>query len=479
MINHLAMQKILKKFVKVHFDLKDNVIDKNLMAYIDGKAFAHRRQLAYLIQDLKWFYADKFHGGSQEKAGNALENFNREMRRSDLATLMFFGGASLVMAFFGIFFLFFPDRKGNDYDASELVATQQILRFSFVVIFILVAAGVATKIFNSYKINYLFIFEIDQKSKMNADQLFKVSAVLGFAWTLCFTMTVVEEKLSASELNSGCIFMIFLFIGMLFYCVQPCFRCGYRTARYQLLITFIEIFKSPFGRVRFRDFFFADVLTSVGTTMSDFGISIYYIASRSFKPIDKLTKKYNAPNIDDNMWLGIFLIWCGFCPYWFRFGQCLNKYYYSGVKAHLLNAGKYFSKLVVPFSLLVANACDYNGIKIDWSISDNKHVGDDYFVMYFVFQTIATIYCAAWDYYMDWGLWRSTEPGKYGLRPKMSYPAKFYYIASAFNLFLRFFWVFQIWTIVWADPEAPFALTYNNLELMTFMAVIAEAFRRA
>jgi len=43
LINHLAMQKILKKFVKVHFDLKDNVIDKNLMAYIDAKAFAHRR----------------------------------------------------------------------------------------------------------------------------------------------------------------------------------------------------------------------------------------------------------------------------------------------------------------------------------------------------------------------------------------------------------------------------------------------------
>jgi len=53
MINHLATQKILKKFVKVHFDLKDNVIDKNLMAYIDAKTFAHRRQLAYLTQDLK------------------------------------------------------------------------------------------------------------------------------------------------------------------------------------------------------------------------------------------------------------------------------------------------------------------------------------------------------------------------------------------------------------------------------------------
>lgn len=190
LINHLAMQKILKKFVKVHFDLKDNVIDKNLMAYIDGKAFAHRRQLAYLIQDLKWFYADKFHGGSVAKAAATLENYNREMRRSDLAYLMFFGGASLVMLLFGVFFLFLPDENG-DFEDGVIVASLQILRFSFIVIFILLAAGIATKIFNSFKINYLFIFEIDQHKKMNADQLFKVSALLGFIWTLCFTMTVI------------------------------------------------------------------------------------------------------------------------------------------------------------------------------------------------------------------------------------------------------------------------------------------------
>jgi hypothetical protein len=64
--------------------------------------------------------------------------------------------------------------------------------------------------------------------------------------------------------------------------------------------------------------------------------------------------KYKHPDIDSSLWLGVFLIFCGFCPYWFRCGQCLNKWYYSGVKAHLVNAGKYFSKLVVPFFLLAA-----------------------------------------------------------------------------------------------------------------------------
>lgn len=30
LINYIAMQKILKKFVKTHFDLKDNVVDKGI-----------------------------------------------------------------------------------------------------------------------------------------------------------------------------------------------------------------------------------------------------------------------------------------------------------------------------------------------------------------------------------------------------------------------------------------------------------------
>lgn len=42
---------------------------------------------------------------------------------------------------------------------------------------------------------------------------------------------------------------------------------------------------------------------------------------------------------------------------------------------------------------------------------------------------------------MDWGLLRSNEPGKKFLRPKLMYPAWFYYYAIISNFFLRFFWV--------------------------------------
>ena len=57
LINHIAMQKILKKFVKTFFDVKDNVIDKGITQYIAMKQMIHREDLANLIEDLKKFYA--------------------------------------------------------------------------------------------------------------------------------------------------------------------------------------------------------------------------------------------------------------------------------------------------------------------------------------------------------------------------------------------------------------------------------------
>jgi hypothetical protein len=161
--------------------------------------------------------------------------------------------------------------------------------------------------------------------------------------------------------------------------------------------------------------------------------------------------------------LGVYLIICGFAPFWFRFWQCINKYYYSENRAHLLNAGKYFSKLVVPLVLLLNNG--------------DKHTGDPNFMYYCFFQTLATLYCAGWDYYMDWGLLRSSEPGKYGLRPTLSYDPKFYYIACIVNFMLRFFWVFQIFGFHWKNQD--FDIAWQNLEILTFVAMLAEAFRRA
>ena len=72
---------------------------------------------------------------------------------------------------------------------------------------------------------------------------------------------------------------------------------------------------------------------------------------------------------------------------------------------HLYNAAKYFSKIM---PILIVLSFKGNGKKY------KQH--DVAFILYCIFNIIATIYCSIWDYYMDWGLFRSKKPENYFLR---------------------------------------------------------------
>ena len=82
---------------------------------------------------------------------------------------------------------------------------------------------------------------------------------------------------------------------------------------------------------------------------------------------------------------------------------------------------------------------------IDFGVNSNK-VGGHNFEIWLALQVFATLYVTIWDYYMDWGLFRSTKPEAFGLRDQMKYPKIFYYYAILLNFVLRFFWLFGIFT---------------------------------
>ena len=156
-----------------------------------------------------------------------------------------------------------------------------------------------------------------------------------------------------------------------------------------------QIAIAPFGRVRFRDFFFGDVITSIVKPLEDMVYVIYYVVTDEYK-----NKFFPNPS-NKYVYFGIFFV--QFAPFWWRFCQCLNRKYYTGLTAHLINAGKYFSKLIPPFVLI-------------YTTFSAKKVEDINWGLYCFWQTIATLYVTVWDFYMDWGLFRSAEPGKWGLR---------------------------------------------------------------
>ena len=78
---------------------------------------------------------------------------------------------------------------------------------------------------------------------------------------------------------------------------------------------------------------------------------------------------------------------------------------------------------------------------------------------------------------MDWGLLRSSKQGFWGLRNKISYGPQFYYFAVFVNFFLRFFWLFSIWNFDYG--KSIFGQGFESLQILTFLAILAETTRRA
>lgn len=105
-INGLAMQKILKKFIKENFEIKDNVIDKNIKEMLAQLSFSKRDQLHFAIDDMLEFFAAHFSkDGNKETSKRLLERHNTEMRRKDAILIAFFLGVSTVLVLMGTFFL--------------------------------------------------------------------------------------------------------------------------------------------------------------------------------------------------------------------------------------------------------------------------------------------------------------------------------------------------------------------------------------
>lgn len=66
------------------------------------------------------------------------------------------------------------------------------------------------------------------------------------------------------------------------------------------------------------------------------------------------------------------------------------------------------------------------------------------FWFYVFFQMIATIFVTIWDFYMDWGLFRSTKQNTRFLRNQITFEPEFYYKCMFINLIFRHFWIIPL-----------------------------------
>lgn len=344
-----------------------------------------------------------------------------------------------------------PPSPSDPDPLKQIFASFYTFRFLLMILFTVASAGFGIKILRRFKVNYLFIFELDPNYKVTYMQLIRITLMLFTIWGFCFAGQILIIKL-------GYIFepkawftlaALIIFFG---FCFAP-LHCFYMRARKELLIVLWNIFISPFGLVRFKHFFLADILTSFVIPLKDIGSIVFFF-------VDGLWETSDTPSTSKSDVLKYYTIVVAFLPYWFRFAQCFVRYKETNLTAHLINAGKYFSSICIQAA---------SAAKI---LSSNQPTYPASVAVLAVVSFLSTVYCLYWDYKMDWGLLRSSRVGKKYLRDKLLFPVWFYYYAMISNFFLRFLWVLGLL------PETV-ASGLNKDQLIPFIQCLFEGFRRA
>jgi len=153
---------------------------------------------------------------------------------------------------------------------------------------------------------------------------------------------------------------------------------------------------------------------------------------------DKMCNQINATssavpsdvNVFEHLWYGINPVLRAL-PAWFRFVQCLRRYYDNWSKTHklfphIVNAGKYLSSIVVVI-VSVWYQCDKSKTRMSFLI---------------IACLINSIYTCSWDVLMDWGLFDRNAQDDKILRDELVYQYRiYYYMAIVENVIGRLMWV--------------------------------------
>mmetsp|Transcript_3649 Transcript_3649/g.6217 ORF Transcript_3649/g.6217 Transcript_3649/m.6217 type:complete len:188 (-) Transcript_3649:35-598(-) len=154
-----------------------------------------------------------------------------------------------------------------------------------------------------------------------------------------------------------------------------------------------------------------------------------------------------------------------FAPYWWRFWQCINKWYNQKNRMQLVNACKYLSKFLAPIAVL--SGCS--------KLIERDGVYESSYWYYFGGQMITTIFCLYWDFRWDWGLFIGKTPETRFLRDDTKFSNRFYYICMLLNTVFRFWWLIQMVYVINFETEETFV---EKAEMVTFVSMMAEAIRR-
>jgi len=317
----------------------------------------------------------------------------------------------------------------------------RMYRGMFLIILMIGLLGVNVHGWGNAGVNHVLIFELDPRHHLNYVELLMLSSFLGVVWCIsCIAFLFSNDfniPVFSNPLACGVFYLIFF--------LNPTKTFHYRARRWLLRIL-LRILRAPFCAVRFADFWLADQLNSLVVALRDFQ---YFFCFYCYDWYNEGNEMCRDPR-------NIVRPFVAFLPAWFRFAQCLRRYYDTRKGfPHLVNAGKYSTSMTITL------------ISTIYSVYPES---DGLFTVWVISLIVGTCYTLFWDLKMDWGLFSPEAGENTFLREQIVYEYRiYYYLAILADLIFRLMWTLtlSIGNYGWVHHE-----------FFTFFIAICEVVRR-
>ncbi|GAA5851252.1 hypothetical protein JCM8547_004184 [Rhodosporidiobolus lusitaniae] len=391
---------------------------------VEAANFVSSEKLDELIRKTEDAFAETFERGDRKKALERLRDFGTSKRHhftSWRGGVMM--GAGLVFMIEGLVQSF---KASTRREIPYWPALMQLFGACFLPIFFCLAFFLNLAAWSHARINYVLIFELDVRTRMQYVQFIELPALLYFILSLFWWAAWNNFWPGEIEPNAYPLAWLVVTVLIMF---NP-LPVLYPSARWWMLRSFTRMITSGLVAVEFRDFFLGDEMNSL--YYSVYNLGFLYCTYNHGWPSNTMSvcstnKTWSTPILSA-------------LPAFWRLGQSIRRYLDSdGVYLHLLNAGKYSASITYFF------------FYYSWRIRQQRDGEDETwrFALFIVFATINSVWTSAWDLLMDWSLFHRDVKKKSHrfLREELGFfkdQPWVYFVACVLNVVLRFSWVLYL-----------------------------------
>jgi len=229
--------------------------------------------------------------------------------------------------------------------------------------------GLNLQVWSSSRINYVFIFELDIRTKLDHRQFYELPSFL--LSTLCYAFWLSFARIGSNTISPTIWPLLWLLLSAVVL-INP-FPMYFRFSRWWLIRNTSRLLTSGAHRVEFTDFWLGDQFCSLIFTLSN----LFFVACAYSKGLDVTWQRCTSPNPN---WAVPFVL--AIIPLLARAIQSVKRYVDSKLATHLINGGKY------------ATGIFYYLFYFLWRHQGGSRGG--LFAAWVIFGTLYSVYAGAW-----------------------------------------------------------------------------------